>query len=153
MILKPTFNFAFLKTIFFLIISATLLISGLFFVNNQIFILVALVFSPILLIIFAYKFWFIITSSYSITEDNIVYERGVFSKKTDFLELYRIKDYTIDKPFIFRLLGVSKLVLISSDKTNPQLLIEGVKVKEDFIDNLRFKVEEQRKHKRVYEVD
>ena len=122
-------------------------------VNNQIFILVALVFSPILLIIFAYKFWFIITSSYSITEDNIVYERGVFSKKTDFLELYRIKDYTIDKPFIFRLLGVSKLVLISSDKTNPQLLIEGVKVKEDFIDNLRFKVEEQRKHKRVYEVD
>ncbi len=151
--LKPTINFALLKTIFFLIVSAVLLLLGLFFVNNKIFILGTLIFSPILLIIFAYKFWFIISSSYSITDDNIVYVRGVFSKKTDFLELYRIKDYTIDKPFILRLLGVSKLILITSDKTDPQFLIEGVKVKEDFIDNLRYKVEEQRKRKNVYEVD
>jgi uncharacterized membrane protein YdbT with pleckstrin-like domain len=58
---------------------------------------------------------------YRITTRRIVVESGVFSKKLEQIDLYRIADYTVERPFGQRLLGTGNLRLKTYDKTTPQL--------------------------------
>src|SRR6185369_16682455 len=39
---------------------------------------------------------------YRVTTERIHFQRGVFARKTDDLELYRVKDYVLVEPFLFR---------------------------------------------------
>lgn len=150
---SPTPTYAFFKGFKFLIFSAALLSLGIIYISNNYLLLIVLIFGPIFLFIFAYIFWYYISSSYKIEEGNLIYNRGVFSKKTDFIELYRIKDYTLDRPFGLRLIGVSNIIILTSDKTDPVFKISGIKVKDEFISKLRQLVEQERKKKNVYEID
>jgi uncharacterized membrane protein YdbT with pleckstrin-like domain len=65
--------------------------------------------------------------SYRITTQRIVVEQGIFSKKMDQIDLYRINDYVVERPFGQRLLGTGNLVLEALDKTTPELRLEGLK--------------------------
>src|SRR5437588_5919233 len=40
---------------------------------------------------------------YEVTTERIHLRQGVLARKTDDLELYRVKDYTLDEPFFLRL--------------------------------------------------
>ena len=64
---------------------------------------------------------------YRITTRRIVVESGVFSQKLEQVDLYRIADYTVDRPFGQRLLGTGNLLLKTFDKTTPQLDIRFIK--------------------------
>jgi uncharacterized membrane protein YdbT with pleckstrin-like domain len=64
---------------------------------------------------------------YRVTTRRIVIETGVLSKKLEQVDLYRISDYTVERPFGQRLLGTGNLLLKTYDKTTPQLDILHVK--------------------------
>jgi len=64
---------------------------------------------------------------YRITTRRIVVESGVLSKKLEQIDLYRIADYTVERPFGQRLLGTGNLLLKTFDKTTPQLDVRGIK--------------------------
>lgn len=58
---------------------------------------------------------------YLITNQRVVVESGLFSRRLDALELYLVDDLTIEKPFSQRLMGTGNLTLISGDATDPEL--------------------------------
>ena len=71
----------------------------------------------------------------------------------DEIELYRIKDSTVDNPFILRILGLGNIRLITSDKSTPVITIPAIKDAREVRETIRKRVEYLRDKKRVREVD
>jgi len=76
-----------------------------------------------------------------------------FTKATDTLELYRVKDIEKRKPFLSRLVGVENVQLNTSDTSSPFVFIEAVPSSVGLADKLRNQVEIIRQQKRVREID
>src|SRR5262249_46594734 len=64
---------------------------------------------------------------YKITSQRVVIETGIFSKHMEQIDLYRIVDYVVERPFGQRIMGTGTIVLEAMDKTTPEIRIEGVK--------------------------
>lgn len=107
---------------------------------------------PFTMAFYIYRVLLVRSNVFEINKEQMVYKRGVFSRSIDFLELYRIKDYHISKPWYLRLIGAMKVIIKSSDKNKPEMTLNGVPDSE-IVYNLRNLVELQRKNKRVYEID
>jgi uncharacterized membrane protein YdbT with pleckstrin-like domain len=90
---------------------------------------------------------------YELTNERIKIVSGVLNKKTEEIELYRVKDSTIEEPFFYRMIGVGNIKLETSDRTLPTLLIEALPKAKEFRESLRECVEEIRSRKNVREVD
>lgn len=63
---------------------------------------------------------------YRITTQRVVFEKGLFSKRMDQIDLYRILDYVVERPFGQRLLGTGNLLLKTSDATTPEIRIQAI---------------------------
>ena len=90
---------------------------------------------------------------YELTEERFREKTGVLSQKIEELELYRVRDYTVEKPFIMRLFGLGNLTLITSDKTNPKIYLYAIRNVESVRDVFRKNVEATRKQTGTKEVD
>jgi len=64
---------------------------------------------------------------YRVTTRRIVVETGVLSKRLEQIDLYRIADYTVDRPFGQRILGTGNLLLRTFDKSTPELHVREIK--------------------------
>lgn len=84
-----------------------------------------------------------------ITTERLRLTRGVFSRRTDELELYRVRDLTFVQPFMLRLFGCGNLVLTTGDATTPELTLEGIPGDQGLRDSLRSAVESCRDRKRA----
>lgn len=98
---------------------------------------------------------YVITRStvYELTTQRLRKTSGVFSKHLDELELYRVKDSTLQQPFLLRLFGLGNVMIISSDATMPDVQINGIAGAFEVREKLRVAVETERDRKRVREVD
>jgi uncharacterized membrane protein YdbT with pleckstrin-like domain len=92
---------------------------------------------------------------YQLTSERLRLRSGVFSRKTDELELYRVKDYVLIEPFWLRLFGLSNVTLTTSDDANPQVVLRAVGEGAQLRDQLRKYVEicRQRKGVRITEFE
>jgi uncharacterized membrane protein YdbT with pleckstrin-like domain len=63
---------------------------------------------------------------YRITTQRIVVDHGIFSKRLEQVDLYRIRDYTVERPFGQRLLGTGNLVIEAMDSSTPVVRIAGL---------------------------
>ncbi len=91
---------------------------------------------------------------YKITTQRVVIESGVFSKRMEQIDLYRVVDYVVERPFGQRLMGTGNIVLEAMDKTTPEIRIEGVKT--DVIplyERLRYCTEQEKKKRGVRVLD
>lgn len=61
--------------------------------------------------------------------------------------------FLIEKPFIYRLLGLGNLTIYTSDKTTPVIRMQAIKEPEERYKILRGLVELNRREKHVFEVD
>ncbi len=77
----------------------------------------------------------------------------MLNRKTDELELYRVRDYQLVEPFFLRLFSLGNVVLRTSDRSNPVVTIKAVENGEELREKLRQYVEECRTHKGVREFD
>lgn len=92
-------------------------------------------------------------TSYRLTAGELLVTTGVLSQKTDSLELYRIKDYQITSPLLYRIFGLSNLILVTSDRTDSIVFLKGISQTEEVKSKIRELVETLRGEKRVREVD
>ena len=90
---------------------------------------------------------------YKVTTERVGLSRGVLTKRTDSIELYRVKDTTLIEPFFLRLFGLSDVVLNSSDRTTPLLVLHAVPNGLALREQIRANVERLRVQKSVREVD
>ena len=93
------------------------------------------------------------TTDIRISNTRITIETGVFSKRTDEVEMHRIKDLSLSQPFFMRLVGVSHITLNTSDKTSPKVVLRGMKNGKQLREQLRSAVDQQREKKGVREMD
>lgn len=73
------------------------------------------------------RWWHRGSKLYRITTRRIVVETGVLSKRLEQIDLYRIADYTVDRPFFQRVLGTGNLLLKTFDKSTPELHVREIK--------------------------
>jgi len=90
---------------------------------------------------------------YEITSERIKITTGIFSKLTNTLELYRVKDYSLKEPFFYRLFHRGNIVIITSDHTTPQIIMKAIPSARQLMDEIRTHVEARRDLKKVREVD
>lgn len=71
--------------------------------------------------------WRSLGTHYRITTRRVVVETGVLSKRLEQVDLYRISDYAVERPFLQRLLGTGNLLLTTVDKSTPRIALSGIK--------------------------
>jgi membrane protein YdbS with pleckstrin-like domain len=90
---------------------------------------------------------------YELTSQRMRLYSGVLNQSIDEIELYRVKDTTINRPFLLRMFNLSNIHLATSDRSFPDVnmraIHDGVTVRE----MIRKNVEIVRDEKRVREVD
>ncbi len=99
------------------------------------------------------RYWVTRCTTYELTTERLMKSSGVFNRRLDNMELYRVRDFTILQPFFMRILGLGNLHLITSDAANPELSIEAVRGIEVIREQLRKAVEAARDRKRVRQMD
>lgn len=92
---------------------------------------------------------------YEITTERVRLTQGILSRRTDELELYRVRDFTFSQSFLYRLFNKGDLKLTTSDATTPSLVLECLPADESLRNRLRQAVEtcRDRKRARVAEMD
>lgn len=120
-------------------------ITAVFMMNNNWFwILPALAFIHILVLVILVR-----STVYEVTTQRIRFIRGIVTRRTDELELYRVKDTTLIEPVSLRMFGRGHVEISTFDPSTPVLQLEAIpgprKVRED----LRRYVEECRDRKGV----
>ena len=64
--------------------------------------------------------------NYKVTTKRVIVERGLLSKRLEQTDLYRIKDYVVERPFGQRMLGTGNIVLLTMDTTTPRVELHGL---------------------------
>ena len=90
---------------------------------------------------------------HELTTERIRMSAGVFNQKMDDVELYRVKDTSMERPFWYRVFGLSSLIIETSDRSQPHIEIKAVHNGDELRETLRKQVEFWRDKKRVREVD
>ena len=81
-------------------------------------------------------------TKYSMSEDRIFYETGLLNTKLDEILLYRVLDISLSISLGQRLFGVGTIILKSSDKTLPELIIKNIKRPREVKEIIHHQVEE-----------
>lgn len=90
---------------------------------------------------------------YELTSERLRLYEGVLNQQIDEIELYRVKDSAIHKPFWLRMVGLGTLQLDTSDRSHPSVSISAVRKIETVREHVRARVEVLRDQKRVREID
>lgn len=90
---------------------------------------------------------------YEITSERIRTKTGLLSRVSTELELYRVRDYTVEEPFFLRLIGRGNLILQTSDRTNPRLVLHAVPTASELKDQIRAHTERMRQLRGVRDID
>ena len=90
---------------------------------------------------------------YELTQERLILKSGVLNKKIEELELFRVRDYSIEKPFIYNIFGLGNIILTSSDKTNPYIKLEALKDIENLKNKIRNAVQITRKNNGVKDLE
>lgn len=90
---------------------------------------------------------------FELTSERIRIHEGILNQQINEVELYRVKDTKLEKPFWMRVFGLSSIVMTTSDRSLPKLTIPAVRNGIEIREKLRKQVELLRDKKRVREVD
>lgn len=103
----------------------------------------------LLFIIHILQYLFIHSIKYTITKEQILFKRGIFTIKTDYIELYRIIDFTTTRSFLLRFIGGMTFAMDTMDKSHPVFKLEGIP-RSNVDEIIRSLVEDNRRQKRVF---
>jgi uncharacterized membrane protein YdbT with pleckstrin-like domain len=92
-------------------------------------------------------------TTYTLTDQRLKTTRGVFTRSTEDLELYRVRDSRFEQDLAERLLGLGQVVLFTTDETSPEIRMTFIKDAEAVREKIRALVEARRDAKRVRYLD
>lgn len=92
-------------------------------------------------------------TTWTIHQNNLIEKTGILNVNTEEILLYRVKDIRLYEPLLYRLVGLSKLTIITSDYTNPSIVLYGIRNGEELMTIIRQLVANSRKIEGVKELD
>lgn len=99
------------------------------------------------------RWWVTKCTTYELTTQRLRTRTGILNKKVDELELFRVRDYSIEQPFLLRLVGLGHLTMVTSDATTPTVAMKAIPDVEGVREKLRTAVQSERDRKRVRQLD
>ena len=95
------------------------------------------------------------TQVFEVTNERVRWRRGILTKRTDEIELYRVMDASLVEPFLLRMGGAGNIEIRSADASTPSLTLPAVKGAAELREKLRVSIENCRTQKgvRVTEFD
>jgi uncharacterized membrane protein YdbT with pleckstrin-like domain len=128
------------------ILSAAMLVGGL---------LMPLVFIglPLPLGYLAWRYLVVRTQVFELTNQRLRITRGVINQTIDEIELYRIKDTQMIRPWWMRITGLGSILMETSDRGMPTFVIPAIPGGSELRETLRRQIELERDRKRVRELD
>jgi uncharacterized membrane protein YdbT with pleckstrin-like domain len=98
--------------------------------------------------------WVITKSTqYTLTNERLLIAHGILNRREENLELYRVRDYSMEQPFALRMMGLGNIRMITSDSVTPTVSILAIPDCEKVREALRHSVEAARDRKRVRQMD
>ncbi len=92
-------------------------------------------------------------TQYTLTDQRLIMRRGVFSRTTDYVELYRVKDSHFTQSFFQRVLGIGTIRLRTTQDSAPLVVMADMNAPEALWNQIRGLVESRRDAKGVRELD
>jgi membrane protein YdbS with pleckstrin-like domain len=77
-------------------------------------------------LVFFYKIIKLKSTRYRVTTDRIEWSRGIFERQIDNIDMFRIIDIRLYRSFSDCLAGIGTVVLMTTDKTDPEFKFEKV---------------------------
>lgn len=107
------------------------------------------------LVIIALRWLQNIATSYELTDQRLIIRTGIFNKKTDEIELYRVKDVTVAYSLINQWADIGAISITSSDPTTQggTLVLRDIPRARAIREELRTLVDQARQTRRVRELD
>jgi uncharacterized membrane protein YdbT with pleckstrin-like domain len=123
-------------------------------INLPVFTLcVLLIWLVVPLFVIGWKWLVTRTTRYELTTERLKTRLGVINKKLDELELYRVRDYKLEQPLMLRLFSLGNIILQTSDRSNPVVVLRAIPDAEQLREQIRTLVEACRRQKGVRELD
>lgn len=98
-----------------------------------------------------YEFIFLRMVRFTLTDEQLIVQKGVFHRACDYLELYRIVDFTEQQSLLQQMLGLKTVLIYSSDRTNPTIHIFGVCSNRELVSVIRQRVIYNRSIRNIHE--
>jgi len=86
---------------------------------------------------------------YKLTKEKLLIETGFLNKKQEEIRLYRVMDFTLNRPLGQRLWGLGTIHCCTADRSTPEFDILRIKNPEQVKNMLSDMVEQQREEKRI----
>ncbi len=94
--------------------------------------------------------WLVVRSTvYTLTDQRLSIRRGIFTRVTEDLELYRVRDTRLEQTFFERMFGLGEVVLFTTDASTPEIHMPWLKDAEALRESVRRLSEARRDVKRV----
>jgi hypothetical protein len=103
-------------------------------------------------LVLLYRFIYLCRIHYHIGIEQLVCEQGVFVRKVDYMELYRIVDFQEHQSLMQQLCGLKTVRIFSTDRNTPRLDLTGMRRKDDIVPFIRGRVEYNKRKKGIYEI-
>ncbi len=92
-------------------------------------------------------------TTYTLSDQRLKFTRGIFTKTTEDLELYRVRDTKFEQSLFERMVGLGKIELFTTDETSPTIKLAYIENAEAVREKIRALVEARRDAKRVRYLD
>jgi uncharacterized membrane protein YdbT with pleckstrin-like domain len=89
------------------------------------------------------------TQVFEVTNERVRWRRGILTKRTDEIELYRVMDASLVEPFLLRMGNAGNIEIRSADASTPSLTLPAVKGAAELREKLRVSIENCRARKGV----
>lgn len=106
----------------------------------------------LLSLVLLYRFIYLRRIRYYIGSEQIISKHGVLSRKTDYMEQYRIVDFVEHQSLMQQLCGLKTVRIFSMDRNTPRLDLVGIRRNLDVVTLIRERVEYNKRKKGIYEI-
>jgi|SRR5574344_85906 uncharacterized membrane protein YdbT with pleckstrin-like domain len=113
---------------------------------------IVLVVTILLSLCLLYRLLYLKRMKFLVGSEQLVIEQGIFQRKVDYVELYRIVDFNVHQTLMQQIFGLKTISIYSGDRTTPKIDIIGAKAKLDYVSEIRARVITSRKNNGIYEI-
>lgn len=148
-VIRPCWKYYALNMGWLVLLSLLLLfLSGM---EGMVFRIPLLVASGVFCIFALYQFLYLKKTVFIVSSEQLIVQRGIFLRTWDYLELYRIIDFTEHQDLFHQLIGLKLVTIHSTDRTNPKLQIFGVPTSHNIVQLIRERVIYNRSIRNIHE--
>jgi uncharacterized membrane protein YdbT with pleckstrin-like domain len=99
-----------------------------------------------------YKLMYTRCIVYALTDEVLLVRSGILLKRTDSLELFRVKDFVVTENLLMQVLGLMTLELLTTDLTGPIIVLRGIP-RSAIAEVIRERVQRARQHNQIVELN